>query len=111
MTKHFMALVGGVIGAILFSVAYSVLYTTSIGVIQMDVIIAAHIRSEGTIEFSTDEVDKSASAFNSALTESIQSISAKYNVNLFVSPAIVSDAPDYTSLVIEEIQHRLNENG
>jgi hypothetical protein len=111
MTKYFMPLVGGVFGAILFFVAYSALYTTSLGVVQMDVIIATHISSEGANELSTDEIEKSSTAFNSALNDSIKSISEKYKVNLFVSPAIVSGVPDYTSLVIEDIKNRMDRDG
>jgi len=89
----------GVLASIIFTTVHVKLYQKSIGVVQLDKIIAEHMQQYAGREVSDDKREFAAEQFAKALDSAVKEVSDKYNVVLMVSPAVVSAEPDYTNEV------------
>lgn len=74
----------------------------------MDELIGSHIESQGVKKMSPEEIKKSADLYSKYLSESINEVSHEYKVNLFVDPALVTTASDYTKIVKERINAKIS---
>ncbi len=89
----------GVLASIIFTTVHVKMYQKSIGVVQLDKIIAEHMQQYAGREVSDDKREFASEQFARALDSAVKEVSDKYNVVLMVSPAVVSAEADYTNEV------------
>lgn len=104
-----ISIVSGAIGAVLFISLHSYLYRSSIGTIEINEILQAHLKKFGAKELSKEEKQDSIDKFSRLLQQTIQRISEEENVTLFVRKAVVSGGLDYTSYVKNELREYMDE--
>lgn len=103
-----ISLIAGLISAILFVSIHNYYYRApSIGAVKVDSIIKNHLSQYSAQELSEEETERITKLFGAAVTDVIRITSKEYNVILFVDPAVVTDIPDYTEIIQEEIDKRV----
>jgi type-F conjugative transfer system protein TrbI len=108
MKNIILSLCCGLLGAMVFTVAQSYLYSRPIAVVRMDDIIASHLKTYGEKELSDAQRKALSEQFARSLDRVIQQVGEQQRVTLLVSPAVVSNAPDYTEFVKSEIRRSLD---
>lgn len=99
-----LSVILSLIGAVIFVSAHTHYYSTTIGVVKVDEIVASHLREFSKKDLGESEIRRASEAFAKALEISINRISERESVLLLVSPAVVSDVVDYTLDVQKEIR-------
>ena len=108
MRTVLLALIGGVLGAVLFGLAHNAMYARSFGVVQLDQVIAKHMREIAETEMTDEERQKSGVLFAQALDKAIGELRAD-GVFLVVSQAVVTSEADYTDIVENRISELMYE--
>lgn len=109
MKNIIVSVFSGLLGAMVFTLASNYLYARPIAVIKLDEIIGSHLSEYGKKEMSNEDRQKVSETFAHSLNRAIQRISNKERVTLLAAAAVVSDAPDYTDIVKDEIRKALSE--
>lgn len=107
INKIMFSMISGFIGAFIFFSLQSQFNKQEIAVIEMDRILKSHVEHYGRDVIDQVLLDKQAEKFNVALTDTIKEVSSEFNVVLVVDPAIVTDVPDLTELVMTRVQERM----
>lgn len=108
LNKILLSMICGFIGAFIFFMIQAHFHRQELAVIQMDKILKHHIEEQGREELDNKTIENRSERFNRALTHTIQEVSSEFNIVLLVAPAIVTDVPDYTDLVITRIKKRIH---
>jgi hypothetical protein len=88
-----------VLASILFMTVHVKMYQKSVGVVQLDAIIAEHMKEYAGKDISEEERKSVSESFAKSLDLAVKTVSDEFNVVLLVSPAVVSSEPDYTAEV------------
>lgn len=108
MKNIIVSLICGLLGAMVFTVANTYLHSRPIAVVRMDDIIASHLNAYGEKELSESQRKALSEQFARSLDQVIRQVADQQRVTLLVSPAVVSDVPDYTGTVMAEVGRVLN---
>lgn len=105
----FLSIISGFIGAFIFNFAHSHFYGDDIAVIEMDRILKTHIATRKDKEYSEKKMNQMADKFKVALESTIEEVSSEFGVILVVGPAVVSDVPNFTDLIISRVNRRMED--
>ena len=103
MKNIILSLICGLLGAMVFTVAQSYLHSRPIAVVRMDDIIASHLKTYGEKALTESQRKALSEQFAQSLDPVIQQVADQQRVTLLVSPAVVSNVPDYTDAVMDEV--------
>lgn len=109
-----ISLLSGIVGAMIFVTCHNYLYFRSVAVVKIDSVIAWHLKEYGSREMSDEERTKASEKFAHLLSDSITRIGKRDRVILYVAPAVISDVPDYTETIKDDIRRGIeggNGNG
>lgn len=107
MKNIIVSLVCGLFGAIAFTMFNNYLYARPIAVVNVNEIISSHLKEYGEKDFTDDERKKVIQSFSYALDQVMMRVSNEQRVTLLVSPAVISDVPDYTEYIKIEIERSM----
>ena len=108
MTKTlFASLLSGIMGSILFITIHNYKYQKKMGVVNIKNIMSKEIEKFGSSSISKSESAKKGELFSLALEQSIEEVTKKNNIILFVSGAVVKGVPDFTKEVEKLIREKL----
>jgi hypothetical protein len=110
MKQIFISMMTGLVGSILFVLIFNYKYQRSFVVIKMDQIVASHISEYGQKNLSREERDEISKKFAFAIDKAISVVSERQKVIILVAPAVVSQLPDYTNKILEEIKGDISVN-
>lgn len=110
MKNIIVSLICGLLGAMIFTLINNHLYARPIAVVKLDEIIASHLREYGERELTEEQQRDVSEWFAKSLDQVIKRVADEHKVTLLVSPAVVSDVPDYTSYVKSEVGRMVNGN-
>jgi len=103
------SLVCGLVGAVLFVTLNNHFYRDpTIAVVNVDKIISNHLNTYSAMKLTDEDRERITIEFGGAIKDVIREVSEEYNVILLVDPAVVSNVPDYTSFIENEVENRVN---
>lgn len=105
----FISLLSGVVASVLFSLVHNQLYARSFGVVQLDQVIASHMRDIAEAPISDERRQELGGQFASALDVAIGEL-RQQGVFLIVNQAVVTSEADYTDLVSDRIKELMSGN-
>ena len=109
MKQNMMALVFGMLGAFMFTTLHNYLYSKPIATVELEPILARHLQGKDLQSMSVEAQAKSSQRFAKALESVLNEVSTEQRVTLLLKKAVVSDVPDYTEYVQDQVQRILNE--
>lgn len=108
MKNGLMSLGFGLIGAIVFSLCNTYWYQRPIAIVRVNDLVANHLQRYGKQDMSAAERERVSGEFASRLDSLIKRIGEKERVTLLVSPAVLTDVPDYTGFIESEIERGIH---
>lgn len=103
MKQYVISALIGLCAAVFFNVLNTHFYQRSLGSVKIDQVIADHLKEYGEKRLSDEERKAISEKFALKLDEAIKHISQRERVILLVAPAVVTEIPDYTAMVKQEI--------
>lgn len=104
-----ISLLCGVFGAMIFTIAQNRLYHQTEGVVNVNAIIAEHIKTYANKDISEKDKENLSAKFSSTLENVVDRVSREERVILFVKPAVLTKLPDYTDYIKNEVDKEINE--
>lgn len=101
-----LSLSAGVLGALLVVAGdfYSQTTPTRIGVVNIQTILERHIKEYAARNLTKEQQQEAAAKFSQSLESEIRTLAKKENLHLLVAPAVLSDVPDYTGYIEQQLQ-------
>lgn len=103
-----ISICSGAVGGMIFVLAHSQIYSKSMGVVHVDRLLADHLKANSGKKMTEEQRSQVAASFSKALDVVIKGVSREMNVTLLVAPAVVTESPDYTPLIQEEIEKQMD---
>lgn len=110
MRNVLIATFTSVLASILFMTVHVKMYQKSVGVVQLDAIIAEHMKEYAGKDISDEERKSVSESFAKSLDLAVKTVSEDFNVVLLVSPAVVSPEADYTAEVRRVVEAEMSHN-
>lgn len=103
-----VSFLGGVLGTLCLLAACVAVYglpvPQRIGVVNIQDILDRHVKDYAARDLTKKEQRDAASQFSRALESEIAKLAKEENVRLFVAPAVLSRAPDYTGYIEQRLK-------
>ncbi len=99
-----LSLVCSAVTSAVLVTSITAIHRRDVATVKIDSILADHMREYGAKAKNDEERKVISERFAEAISRAIQDVSAEQKIVLLVSPAVVSNVPDYT----EEIRSRIN---
>lgn len=74
------------------------------GVVNIQDILERHIKDYATRNLTKEQQQEAAATFSKSLEFEIRRLARKERLHLLVAPAVLSDVPDYTGYIEQQLQ-------
>ncbi len=98
-----LSLLSGLFGAVFFVTLNEYINHRSLAAVRLDEIMAKHMKVVGDMHLSDTDRELASAHFAKQLKLALAQVSQDKRVTLLVAPAVLSDIPDYTDDVFEQI--------